>query len=54
MGSTLGLQLREDGSNPVLVHFYSSWFWIDTLTPFALKLVISFAVSENRNVQYLH
>ena len=32
MGSTLGLQVRDAGSNPVLVHFHSSWPWIDPLT----------------------
>ena len=46
MGSTLGLQVRDAGSNPKLVHFHSSCTWIDPLTStkFVLLLPPTFKV----------
>ena len=32
MSSTLGLQVRDTGSNPVVVHFHSSFTCLDPLT----------------------
>ena len=37
MGKTLGLQDGDVGSNPVLVHFHSSFFRLDPLTGFFLS-----------------